>query len=177
MHHAWASAASPAGGASARKKLLEYSANTPSGVSTGSEANAIFPALRARSCRSWALRCSLIRRASIHGNAARTGDMSSLTPFARSRPKPATIDNVTESHDRPPGNHGHPPSGFLKLLSRSIAAVISLLTRFCSKRFAIRTLASVSLVASRTHGVSARSVLTSVVFVSSGLSSAFVPRH
>ena len=68
-------------------------------------------------------------------------------------------------------------SPFLKACSRARAACISLSARVVSKSRAIRALASFSSTASRTHGVSASSVLTRSVFFSSGLSSALVPFH
>ena len=103
--------------------------------------------------------------------------MSMATPLARSLPKPATIESVTQSQVLPPGNHGQPPSPLRRFCSRAKAACISFSARVASNRRAILARASPSLTASRTHGVSASSVLIRSVFLSSGLSSASVPFH
>ena len=50
------------------------------------------------------------------------GCTSISTPLARSRPKPAMIPSVTESHVPPPGNHGQPPSALRSVSSRVNAA-------------------------------------------------------
>ena len=87
------------------------------------------------------------------------------------------MESVTGSHDRPPGNQGQPPSPLRSDSSRSKAARTSFSARVESKSRPIRARASRSSTASRTHGVSARSVFTRSAFFSSGLARASVPFH
>ena len=85
--------------------------------------------------------------------------------------------SVMYSFGRPPGNHGHIPSGYWSSAMRRFSRAVSASSRLASNRMPTFCRACPSFTACRTHGVSSSSTAFRSAFFWSGLSSAGVPFH